>query len=127
MASSDRMDEMSPDNTFEMTIPKAAAAIRGARRQFGEYLERCGFDLYVQADIAVALGEALANALEHGYRRDGRIVLRAEASASGIEIEVPRWPGLYAGTPAVAPAGGRGAARLRDFFDVSADGRRAVQ
>jgi anti-sigma regulatory factor (Ser/Thr protein kinase) len=71
---------------FELTVPKTASSIRRARQAFEAFLRLCGFTAQVQADVILALGEAMANAVEHGFQHGGKISIRAEARADGLEI-----------------------------------------
>ncbi len=68
----------------------------GARELVAQISRRLGFDEHASSQIALALDEALANVIRHGYesREDGRIwvsffpLAGQNASAAGIEIVV---------------------------------------
>jgi anti-sigma regulatory factor (Ser/Thr protein kinase) len=49
------------------------ASVRDARLAIAGYAARCGFDDDTVHDIALAAGEALANAVEHGNKERGVI------------------------------------------------------
>jgi anti-sigma regulatory factor (Ser/Thr protein kinase) len=84
------------------------------------------------SDVILAAGEALANAVEHGYRRNGEILVAARLSAARLELEVADdGPGFTPGPrPAAPPAGeARGFGtflmyRLMDEVEFDAAGSR---
>jgi serine/threonine-protein kinase RsbW len=65
------------DEVFEVSLPAREESISEARHAVGAFLSSYGWSA---TDIQLAVTEAVANAVEHGYRRphDGVIVLRLE-------------------------------------------------
>jgi len=54
-----------------------------------DWLGRCGLSRRAAEDVLIAVGEACANAIEHGLRHNpGRIRLTAEASATRLRVTV---------------------------------------
>lgn len=64
------------------------ASVRFARRAVIDYARACGFDSAELADIALAAGEALANAVEHGNKDLGFIDVRCEFTDESLVIEI---------------------------------------
>jgi anti-sigma regulatory factor (Ser/Thr protein kinase) len=52
--------------TYRATYACGYGAVRRARLELTDFAARCGFDDGMLADIESAIGEALANAAEHG-------------------------------------------------------------
>ncbi len=98
---------------LEVTFPAdpgQLALIRGALRR---WLETCGVPADTAQGVLVAVGEACANAIEHGHRDNpgGPIRLRAEASVDELHRTVAdsgRWK-----TPEPSPYRGRGMNLMR--------------
>jgi serine/threonine-protein kinase RsbW len=70
------------------SIPNTAAGASHVRKQFVRFIERFGLESEIVADIQAAIGEALANAAEHGYRRHGRICVEALITEDYLETSV---------------------------------------
>ncbi len=64
------------------------ASVRFARKAVIDYARACGFDSTDLADIALAAGEALANAVEHGNKDLGFIDVRCDFSGDTLAIEI---------------------------------------
>lgn len=73
---------------FTVRFPCAASYATRARRALTLYLERLGVDSWTQWELEHAVGEALANSVEHGYREDTYFELRARIKGSTLRIEV---------------------------------------
>jgi anti-sigma regulatory factor (Ser/Thr protein kinase) len=65
-----------------------ARSVRDARNAVVEYARLCGFPSRVTVDIALAVGEALANAVEHGNKDAGFIELACRFEGGTLIIEV---------------------------------------
>ena len=76
------------DHRFEMTLPNTPAGAALARRQVMRFVEHVCVDRAFISDLETAVGEALANAAEHGHRPDGRLHVQARLTGDGIEVEV---------------------------------------
>lgn len=63
-------------------------SVRFARQAVIDYARLCGFDRAELADIALAAGEALANAVEHGNKDLGFIDVRCGFSAGTLTVEI---------------------------------------
>jgi anti-sigma regulatory factor (Ser/Thr protein kinase) len=63
-------------------------SVREARKAVVDYARLCGFPESLTVEIALAAGEALANAVEHGNKDRGFIslVCRFEAGVLSVEI-----------------------------------------
>lgn len=66
--------------------PNELAAMRSALRR---WLVRCGADVQLIQDILVAVSEAAANSIEHGYAAgEGKVTIDATAAGGDVEITV---------------------------------------
>lgn len=63
-------------------------SVRLAREAIVDYARCCGFGSDVLGDIALAAGEALANAVEHGNRDLGYIEISCEIAGETLAIEI---------------------------------------
>ena len=86
------MGEKSPvdaEGDFTLVVANSRSAAQMARRRFATYLLRCTIEPPALAeDILLAVGEALANAAEHGFRPGGTLSLSASIAAGRIKIRV---------------------------------------
>ena len=62
--------------------------VRAARRAVVKYARLCGFDTTQTYEIALGVGEALANAVEHGTKDLGFITVACRFDGSDMSIEV---------------------------------------
>ena len=63
-------------------------SVRFARQAVVDYARMCGFDTGDLADIGLAAGEALANAVEHGNKDLGFIDVRCAFADGTLVVEV---------------------------------------
>jgi anti-sigma regulatory factor (Ser/Thr protein kinase) len=73
---------------LELTTPSSPASVTETRRRVAEYAESGGAN---RADVELAVAEAVANAVEHGFegRDDGVITVRAEmAGPDELMVEI---------------------------------------
>jgi anti-sigma regulatory factor (Ser/Thr protein kinase) len=90
MSPPDRPDALAA----RLTFPSDPAKLADVRRTIRASAERCGFAESEVDAIALAIDEALANVIKHGYagRTDGRIDLEVRSldstAGSGIEIYI---------------------------------------
>jgi anti-sigma regulatory factor (Ser/Thr protein kinase) len=83
------MQRLQPDDAdarFDIALPNSAAAAVLARRQLIAFIKDLQLAAVLVADIESAVGEALANAVEHGRRPHG--TLHVQASLNGADLEV---------------------------------------
>lgn len=97
-----------------LEVPARAAEVTGVRQAVCRLGGRAGLDDARLADLALAVGEACANAVVHAYEKGEQGVLRvtAEVTAEGLQVVVadegrgmaPRAdsPGLGLGLPLMA-------------------------
>jgi anti-sigma regulatory factor (Ser/Thr protein kinase) len=57
--------------TYRASLPRGLGGVRQARRDVIHFAERCGFTDGLLDDVESAVGEALANAAEHGDCSEG--------------------------------------------------------
>ncbi|MFY1691248.1 SpoIIE family protein phosphatase [Plantactinospora sp. WMMB782] len=81
---------------LELEFPAEATRLAPVRAALRNWLDRCGLDANTAHNVLVAVGEACANAVEHGHRHssDGWIRLRAAATAGELHLTVTdngRW------------------------------------
>jgi len=74
---------------FEMRIPAQVAELHGVRRALVRWLERQGAPPEVGAEVALAVHEAAANAVEHAYPRGaGELMVRARHEDDRLVVVV---------------------------------------
>ena len=80
--------------------------MRSARRAIVDYAAACGFAKMDLSDIETAVGEALANAVEHGNRFCGHIGVWCDFGDDALTVEIrDQGPGFRFGS---VPEGERG-------------------
>ncbi|GBE65412.1 hypothetical protein MFM001_18740 [Mycobacterium sp. MFM001] len=84
--------------SFATVIPAEVAHIAGARRRLRRWLSGVVADPPREADILLATGEAVTNAIEHGSRDDRAATVSVEAFVRGDSVAVTvsdagRWSG----------------------------------
>jgi len=77
---------------FESTV----GSIREARRRVAEFAARCGMTPEDVFDVALAVGEACANAVEHGHSENGTFTVHCEYRAGAMNVEIRDY---YTGEP----------------------------
>jgi anti-sigma regulatory factor (Ser/Thr protein kinase) len=73
---------------FHIALPNTAGGASQARKQLIDFIRHFSLDRQIVADIEVDVGEALANAAEHGYKLRGTIVVDAWLSEDCLEWTV---------------------------------------
>ncbi|GAA2993009.1 SpoIIE family protein phosphatase [Actinokineospora diospyrosa] len=103
---------------LELTFPADAGQLAPARRTLGTWLERYGVPAPTTQDILVAVGEACANAIEHGYHdtEPASVHLRAEATVHDLHLTITDTGHWRQPDPARNPHRGRGIALMRAFM-----------
>jgi anti-sigma regulatory factor (Ser/Thr protein kinase) len=137
----DMSDEYADDlaDDFSLVIPNTRSGAHFARIRFEAYMNACAVEAECANDIALAVGEALSNAAEHGHRPSGTLSIKArrvseELHFERLEIEVTDDGHGFAPRPhAVAPeaSGSRGFGihimrSLMDSVEFHDGGRRVV-
>jgi anti-anti-sigma factor len=115
---------------LELDLPAASEELSGIRRAVDEWGVQAGLDASLVDDLQLAVGEAVANAIEHAYRdadAGGRVRLSLSADAGDVVGVTVRDAGKWRPAPADPGFRGRGLQlidRLADDVDVSrqADG-----
>jgi serine/threonine-protein kinase RsbW len=102
---------------LERAIPADAHQIAPLRRDLRGWLIANAIDEDSRNAVVLACSEAVANAIEHGYRGDGRgvIVVRASLVDAGVEVRVRDEGSWRSG--AGDPARGRGLLLIRQVMD----------
>lgn len=80
-----------PPAETSFDLPCSPSALAQARERVGTLLNGRGFSPEERADVMLALGEAIANAIRHGCPRattPGGIHVRAACDAEGLTLEV---------------------------------------
>ncbi|MCA9000508.1 MAG: ATP-binding protein, partial [Planctomycetes bacterium] len=78
-----------PDSDFQATIQSTAAACEQLQRNLSAWLLVRGIAPSTRCRIATALGEGLANAMQHGYAGDiGPIEVIANLNGRDVEVSV---------------------------------------
>lgn len=75
--------------SYRKSYPQTRASVGEARRAIVTFAQACGFNGQTLDDIEVAVGEALANAVEHGCRERGsfEVFVDRDAHVLGVEIK----------------------------------------
>jgi PAS domain S-box-containing protein len=127
------MDRMTPDSGYdddvalllyrhpgplELEFPAESTRLVQVRSALRGWLDRCGLDPGTVQNVLVAAGEACANAIEHGHREhpDGRIRLRAAATAGDLRLTVTDSGRWKTPDPEAGPYRGRGIKLMRAFM-----------
>ncbi len=74
--------------TFKARYRSERSSVGIARRAVSDFARVCGFDRVALSDIECAVGEALANAVEHGHRDEGWFRVICEFDAETLITEV---------------------------------------
>jgi anti-sigma regulatory factor (Ser/Thr protein kinase) len=78
-----------PDDALRLRIPATARHLSGMRRAIQDWLTRAGASGVESHEIAVAVNEAAANAIEHAYGlSDEEFVLEADQRGDAVELVV---------------------------------------
>ncbi len=78
-----------PDEALRLRIPATARQLSGMRRAVQEWLTRAGASSAESHEIALAVNEAAANAIEHTYGlSDEEFVLEADQRGDAVELVV---------------------------------------
>ncbi|OBI47441.1 histidine kinase [Mycobacterium kyorinense] len=85
-------------HSFAIVLPAAAAHIADARHRLRRWLAGIGADPQREADILLATGEAVTNAIEHGSNGDPNSTVSVEAFLRGDTVtatisDTGRWSG----------------------------------
>ena len=76
------------NNHISIALPNSPKGASTARKQFIAFLRHFGLPQRIVDDLESVIGEALANAAEHGYKPNGRLHLEARLHDTHIEITV---------------------------------------
>jgi anti-sigma regulatory factor (Ser/Thr protein kinase) len=83
-----RQPDDSESHRFAMSIPNTPAGASLARKHVMGFIKHLSPDSATIAEFETVVGEALANAAEHGYRPGGTIRLEAVHTDGWIETTV---------------------------------------
>lgn len=120
-----------PMRTRQLTLPRDAQAPAEARHALRDYLDRLGYSLQEAAELQLAMGEAVTNAVVHGGAGSGESAAPDEISITfGIDdgslvvaVTSPRtgWtvPGHFV-TPGLVAMGGWGLYMIQQMTDAMA-------
>ena len=100
---------------LELAFPAEATRLAPLRTTLRTWLARCGVDPTTAQNVLVAVGEACANAIEHGHRQlpGGLIRLRAAATAHDLHLTITDSGRWKTPQPAANPHRGRGLTLMR--------------
>ncbi|VBA32928.1 Sensor histidine kinase TmoS [Mycobacterium innocens] len=104
---------------LEIGLPARASQLAATRSALRGWLARTMIGPGQAQDVLIAVGEALANAIEHGHRRDpqGTIVLRAIALADRLQLTITDTGSWKPPRPPQDSHRGRGIALMRTLMD----------
>ncbi|MEU4837130.1 ATP-binding protein [Nocardia testacea] len=104
----------SPPTRWELQFPARADRLAEVRHRTQEWLAHCPLGEEQAYDVLLAIGEACANAIEHGHRGDGGTIrLRLEHEAGGLHITVADHGRWKSPDPRPDQVRGRGMAIIR--------------
>lgn len=106
-------------NPLEIEVPADASHLATLRDALRDWLKRAGVIIDQAVNVLVAVGEALANAIEHGHRgrAEGVIKLRAVAVGDRIQLTVADNGSWKPPDPVPANHRGRGIQLMRALMD----------
>jgi serine/threonine-protein kinase RsbW len=105
------------EERLDRTIPADAVRIADLRQDLRGWLASHGVDEETRQAVLLACSEAVANAIEHGYRGDtsGIVVVSATMSSDAVEVRVSDQGSWRPATTDVAR--GRGLQLIRQVMD----------
>ncbi len=109
---------------LRLDFPARASELASARNALRGWLQRAEVDPDQTQDVLVAVGEAVANAIEHGHRDlpDGTVSLRVTALADRVHVSVVDTGAWKTPRPDVDITRGRGLMLMRALMqDVTID------
>jgi anti-sigma regulatory factor (Ser/Thr protein kinase) len=74
--------------SYSKAYAQSSKTVGRARRDVVDFARHCGFRGQALDDIEVAVGEGLANAVEHGHREEGLFEVSAYRSADALIVEI---------------------------------------
>ena len=100
---------------LELTFPAESSRLAPVRKTLRGWLNQCGLPPQAVQSVLVAVGEACANAIEHGYcgSAPDEVSLRAEALVGDLYLTVADTGHWKAPEPDVNAHRGRGVALMR--------------
>lgn len=109
--------------TYRASHSRGYSSVKQARLSLTAFAASCGFDNGTLNDVESAVGEALANAVEHGNRdtgfdvcatfEDGRLVIEVKDHGAGFDCE----RALAGDAPDIDGARGFGIFLMRQLMD----------
>ena len=131
-----QVSDLPTDKTFEMRMSAQPEAVTKARKATGDFAASHGVSRH---GVEVAVAEAVANAVVHGYpgRQSGEVIVRGAVSGTQLSVEVEddgagaesasQNPGLGLGLTLIQDAtsaytinpGGRGGTVVRMRFEIA--------
>jgi anti-sigma regulatory factor (Ser/Thr protein kinase) len=105
---------------LELEFPAEANRLSQVRAAVRGWLDRAGVDQSTAQGVLVAVGEACANAIEHGHREapGGPIRLRAAATADQVSLVIADSGRWKTPNPAANVHRGRGLTLMRAFMNA---------
>ncbi len=74
--------------SYRKRYPHSSRSVGAARREVVAFARACGFSAQELADIEAAVGEGLANSVEHAHRSDDGIEVTATRNGGTLVIEI---------------------------------------
>ena len=105
---------------LELTFPARPSELAPARAALHRWLACIGVHGQLSADVMLASGEAVGNAVEHGHSAhpDGLVTLHADVAGTALHLRISD-TGVWKGPdPVPDPRRGRGMALMRGLMDV---------
>lgn len=92
-------------NGVELKITSDPANLRGVRKQIEDFARSAGLPLESCHCVGLAVNEALANIMRHGYRgaKDRPIVVTARKYEAGVHLTIRDWAAPF--DPSALPRG----------------------
>lgn len=79
---------MPSPSMFSHVFPAAPGELAGLRERLRAWLEQNGVSEDVERGVVLAVSEAAANAVEHGYRCDGTSIVTVTGRLAGSQLEL---------------------------------------
>ncbi|MFB9903275.1 ATP-binding protein [Allokutzneria oryzae] len=109
-----------PVGPFALSFPAEAGRLSALRHELADWLGRVGVSEEDTFAFVLAVGEAAANSIEHGYRSDsatGTITVTAESGAGGATRVTVSDDGHWRYPPLTDHSRGRGLLIMRESMD----------
>jgi anti-sigma regulatory factor (Ser/Thr protein kinase) len=116
---------MNKPQRIELKVTSDTANLAPVRKQVEQFAQDAGFPQDASDSVGLALNEAMANVIRHGYdgAKDKPIIITAEADADALHLTIRDWakpfdpPVIPTPSPDNLKPGGLGVMCMRHLMD----------